>query len=272
MIDPKKAIHLVTTDSAKGILKYYFETNFPDDHIQIHSIRDPLTVGPLNDFTSFSDYKAYASFWKNINKVCNSRDEESAEDYFQSSNFINQFTIDFPQEIPLIIWHGTEAGEKLMVYRYCSLLKNRELYEINLDDWPMYSEDKNPSYPCNNLALRNPESLNGIFKIQKKITEENKSFYASEWKRLKEDKKLNRILQNGKIISVEEDYYDQSILNNCSPEYKNAARVIGETMSQQESTIGDYYLWYRVHLLINQNLLEWKGDLSTMRHLEIRKK
>lgn len=106
----------------------------------------------------------------------------------------------------------------------------------------------------------------------KKINETRKSFYAEEWERLKKDQKLNRILKDDKVISAEEDYYDQSILNNCTSEYQNTARVVGETMGQQETTIGDYYLLYRVHVLINQNLLEWQGNLKAMRDLEIRKK
>lgn len=60
MIDFKKAIHLISSISAKGNLKNYFETNYPDENIEIYSIHDPLTVGPLNDLTSSSDFKTYA--------------------------------------------------------------------------------------------------------------------------------------------------------------------------------------------------------------------
>lgn len=83
---------------------------------------------------------------------------------------------------------------------------------------------------------------------------------------------IKQNMKDGKVISVEEDYYDQNILDNCTSEYQKAARVIGETMGQQESTVGDYYLWYRIHILIHQNLLDCQGSPITMRDLEIRKK
>lgn len=35
-------------------------------------------------------------------------------------------------------------------------------------------------------------------------------------------------------------------------------------MEQQKSTVGDYYLLCRIYVLINQNLLDWKGNLKTM--------
>lgn len=266
MIDLKKAIHLVNTNSGKDNLTHYFKTNYPNDKIQIHCISDPLTVGPLNDLTSSSDYNAYASYWITIEKICNPNYVPQAKDYFQSPNFLKQFKVSFSKDTSLIIWHGNEAAEQLMLYRYCNLLKDRDLYEIDLKDWKMNTKETN----SNCLATLNPKDLDGIFNNIKKIDASRKSFYAKEWERLKKDKKLTRILKNEKMISVEEDYYDKNILDNCTPEYKNAANVIGETMETQESTIGDYSLFYRVHVLISQKVLEYRGDLSEIHHLEIK--
>jgi len=270
MIDFKKAIHLVYSNSGRGTLESYFRTHFSNDSIQIHCIYNDLTTGPLSDFTSPSDYEKFTSYWKTIDAVCSPNAvEDSNENDFSFSELSTEFSIDFPKEKQLIIWYGNEAGEKLMLYRYCNLLKERELFETNLDDWPMNSENDSKT---NCLAIQNPEDLNGILNIVKEIDNTLRSFYADEWERLKKDQKTNRILQDDDLISVNEDYYDQSILNNCTSEYQKAARIIGETMGQQESTVGDHYLWYRVHTLINQNLLECQGSKATMRDLEIRKK
>lgn len=270
MIDFKKAIHLVYSNPGRGTLEFYFKTHFPDDKIQVHCIYNDLTTGPLSDLTSTSDYEKFTSYWKAIDAVCSPDTIENSEKNDINFNDLStEFIIDFPKEKPLIIWHGSDAGEKLMLYRYCNLLNNRNLHEINLDDWPTTLEN---DYRTNCLAIQNPEDLNGIINIVQGIDENAKSFYANEWERLKNDQKTNRILQDDRVISVNEDYYDQSILENCSSDYQKAARVIGETMGKQKSTIGDYYLLYRIHMLINQQSLEYQGDLSTMRDLEIRKK
>lgn len=272
MIDPKKAIHLIHGHSGRGTLTYYFRTYLPNDKIQIQGIYSTFSVGPLSDFISSSDYEEYVAYWKSLNplNVFNSTDDEQLHYHFNSSLIVNQFKINFSKKKPLIIWHGSEVDEKLMLYRYCHLLKDRDLYEINLDEWPMNPEDN--YYISNCLATRRPEDLDGIFNIVKKIDRDSKTLYAEEWERLKKDQKTSRILQNGKVISVEEEYYDQDLLNNCTSEFQNAAKVIGKTMGQQKSTVGDHYLLCRIYVLINQNLLDWKGNLKAIRSFEIRKK
>ncbi|MCS3530879.1 DUF1835 domain-containing protein [Chryseobacterium sp. JUb7] len=269
MIDPKKAVHLVYGSSGSGILNYYFKTNFPDDEIHIHCIYNDLTTGPLTDFTSETDYEAYISYWKTIDRICHQESTENEESHFEYPELSIEFSINFPENQPLIIWHGSDAGEKLMLYRYCHLLQERNLFEINSDEWAVNSEIPDSQ---NRLGKRNPELLNGILNLVKKINDDDKNFYAEEWERLKKDQKSNRILKNDRIISVDEDYYDQNLLSLCTSEYQNAARIIGETMGQQESTVGDHYLFYRIHVLIDQNLLECKGNSALMRDLEIRKK
>jgi hypothetical protein len=267
MIDFKKAIHLVARNSARGILHQYFKTDYPDDEIEIHSIYDDLSVGPLNDCTSSTDYDAYADYWRTFEETTY-ENQPSDESFATPTVFFEEFTINFPQEKPLIIWHGSDTQEKIMLYRYCALL-NRDLYEINLDEWPVNSQEE---YNSNSLATRNPEHLNGIFKLIKKTEDTKKHIYAQEWERLKDDQKSVRIFRDGKVISVEENYYDQAVIDNCSSDFKTASKVIGETMAQQKSTVGDHFLWYRIQILIKQNLLEKRGNQITMRDLEIRKK
>ena len=265
IIDPKKAIHLVFGNSGKGNLDRYFKTNFPTEKMDIHCIYNDLSTGPLSDFTSNSDFEEYLSYWKQIDRFCN---PDETENNFPPTDHATEFSIDFPKEKSLIIWHGNETNEKLMLYRYCNLLKGRDLYEINLNKWSTSLENK---YHNNCLAMQNPEHLTGVFNNVKKIHNQDKSFYSEEWERLKQDNKLNRIVKSDRIISVDEDYYDQSILDNCTSKYQNAARIIGQTMGQQKTTIGDHYLLYRVHILITKKLIEWRGNLNAMRNFDIRK-
>lgn len=268
MIDFKKAIHLVSSVSAKGNLQNYFETKYPDEKIEIHSIHESLAIGPLNDLHSTSDFKAYADYWIAVEQICDHESTLFSDGYFNSDNYFKRFTTDFSKDNPLIIWHGNSADEKLMFYRYCSLLNDRELHHLDLNKW---SENSGKIY-FNSLAEINPKDLDGIFSILKKVEDDEQTFFAKEWQRLKNDQKLNRILRDGKLISVNEDYYDQEILANSTSEFQKASKIIGDTMEQYETTVGDYYLWYRIHVLIKQNVLESRGSAVTMRSLEIRKK
>ena len=53
----------------------------------------------------------------------------------------------------------------------------------------------------------------------------------------------------------EEDYFDESILSNCTNEFRNVARVIGETLYDSNFLIGDSFLHIRVIDLIARKKL-----------------
>ncbi|MCV9928724.1 DUF1835 domain-containing protein [Flavobacterium sp. LS1R49] len=276
MIDVKNAIHLVYGYSALGGLRAYFNEYYPNDKIEIHAIHTDLSVGPLNDFITPAHFDEIRAYHNLVDSVCKTQIEgcdyieiiyDDYDDDFQFPNLETQFKIDFPKDKPLIIWHGSSTGERIMLYRYCELLKGRDLYEINLDKRPL-----TPGYNSNSLATKNPlKDLDGIFDILNSINPEARNEYAQNWAQLKRDQKTTRILQNKKVYSVEDDFYDKAILANCTNDYQIAARVIGETMGQQKSDIGDYHLMYRLFILLNKNKIKARGNTASMQYFEVKR-
>lgn len=55
-----------------------------------------------------------------------------------------------------------------------------------------------------------------------------------------------------------------SILENTSNEYQRVSRIVGEIMGKNEQRIGDTYLAFRVHQLIQQGKLNYQGERPKM--------
>ncbi|WP_307840171.1 DUF3658 domain-containing protein [Bacillus cereus] len=91
-----------------------------------------------------------------------------------------------------------------------------------------------------------------------------------DWEKCSQTKDILRILLNGKIVAVPEDYYDAFILENTSKEYQKASRVVGIVMGESNQCIGDTYLDFRVSQLIRQGKLIYQGNLSFLGDFEIR--
>ncbi|UIJ69805.1 DUF3658 domain-containing protein (plasmid) [Bacillus cereus] len=66
----------------------------------------------------------------------------------------------------------------------------------------------------------------------------------NDWEKWSQTKDILRILLNGKIVAVSEDYYDTFILENTSKEYQKASRIVGIVMGESNHCIGDTYLGF----------------------------
>ncbi|WP_018665416.1 DUF3658 domain-containing protein [Heyndrickxia acidiproducens] len=100
------------------------------------------------------------------------------------------------------------------------------------------------------------------------------------WLSLMDKHENLRIWQNGKILSVPEDYYDEFIINKAKKlhsirrkkEFIIAPRIIGEVLGYLEQYVGDSFIEYRIRKLIEAGVFEAKGSLEAMRLYRVRLK
>lgn len=75
---------------------------------------------------------------------------------------------------------------------------------------------------------------------------------------------------------INDEEIDSLLLANSSLIWQKVAKVVGVSMlqvnKQKRENKDDIYFAKRVESLINEGLLEYKGDLSNMRNCEIRLK
>ncbi|QZY54952.1 DUF1835 domain-containing protein [Crassaminicella profunda] len=261
-----KFIHIVFGDSAAGTLRYFFKNNETEYKGEIINFREDYSIGPIYEMdTEIGLKKRIRWFEKMFKQVC-------IEDYFEDieKEFIDTYESikNIDQDAKIIIWHGENTSDQVGIRYLATALKNKELYEVNISD--SYIKDYNDNlYKMRAFGECSPEEINHLILTMKKLEKEKWNDFISDWEHLRKSKENLRILKD-EIIGVDESYYDQEILSNCTFNFKKAARIIGATMGKSDQLVGDTFIDYRVRKLIESGKIEYQGKLETMRDFEIR--
>nr|WP_269448740.1 DUF3658 domain-containing protein [Metabacillus kandeliae] len=100
------------------------------------------------------------------------------------------------------------------------------------------------------------------------LKEEEINRLADEWLAISEEGALLRLWENGRIVSVSEDYLDEFILKRAKKvhrwrkKYMAAARLIGETIGHLDQYIGDDFIEYRIRKLVEKGELASRGRMD----------
>lgn len=79
--------------------------------------------------------------------------------------------------------------------------------------------------------------------------------YAEEWRKLREENSLLRAVENGKVISAGEDYYD-GIIRGCFPKGScSIAEIIGNVLAK-ELAVSDFLIAQRIKAFIDSGELK----------------
>jgi len=76
-----------------------------------------------------------------------------------------------------------------------------------------------------------------------------------------------------KLSETELNIIDSALLSNISSQWRKVARVVGTTMSEQESRIKgipDVFYAQRILQLAQKGLIESQGNLQAMRYSEVK--
>lgn len=258
-----KFVHIVFGDCAVGTLKYFFQNNQNEFNGEIINFREEHSIGPIYEIdTEIGLRKRIEWFEKMIKEI-------SVYDHFKNieKEFIDTYEIikNIEPDSKIVIWYGENTANQVGLRYLNSLLRNKELYEVNVSE----------SYNINRYKPRAfgecaPEEIDHLILTMKKLEKEKCNRLMSDWEVLRTSKEKLRILKNDKIIGVDESYYDHEILSNCTFNFKKSVSVIGSTMGKSAQLVGDTYLDYRVRKLIESGKIEYRGKLENMRDFEIR--
>lgn len=113
---------------------------------------------------------------------------------------------------------------------------------------------------------------------QEKVRPELISAYAMKWRQLQEENAPLRVMLNGQLQSVPEDFYDSFIVREIAtqPEQFKMAIVIGNVIGKYQLGIGDAWVSFRIEKMIHNGILEIvqdtpENDISYCRILRKRK-
>ena len=103
-----------------------------------------------------------------------------------------------------------------------------------------------------------PEMYYEALKLEKEITKKQIEICSDRWKELCKENAPMRLMVNGNLVSLPEDFLDSFIRNTIIklPEKFTIARLVGDVMGVYELMVGDFSLYERVLCFVERGELE----------------
>ncbi len=253
-------IHIVFNTADVEVLQKVIEL---DESLNgnIIEIKDDYAVGPIIDIYDEYGYQQRRDWWKNLLQH---------SPYQEQINIVNDKlavhqllqTLDGNEFEEVWIWMAQNAHDVSGYYWLMSQLKNYQgrIQVLYLNNLPFINEKGLIFYPQHLYQIQPKEFLKAK-KLARPITLSEFEVDPDEWKKLCNENAVVRILEGGKkIVSKEESFFDNDILNVVTTEFQKLNKIIHSTLNKMIHKTGDVFLVWRIKKLIEQERLEMQGD------------
>lgn len=163
----------------------------------------------------------------------------------------------------LYLWYGSSEEFCGMLYTL-ELLKDRKLNTYIIDVKEIVIKYKDIKFKARSTGEIIPKNIEKYAAAKRKLDSNEYRKFLDTWESLKQDNSILRVLKDGKVKSVDEDYFDIDILKYTSKEFRNPIRTIGEVLGKSEERISDEYIFWRIKELIKAGKIEHRGKFSVI--------
>ncbi|ETT86929.1 DUF1835 domain-containing protein [Bacillus mycoides] len=264
-------IHITFGDSAYGNLKYTFQQRHEYKNEKVICVNEDFSIGPIYKLDSIEGMQERKQWLKEVLTTVGPASDLDYLDWIETTlKQSSQIIEEVPSGSKVILWYGENASDVIGVRFVLSLLqdKNMQFEVVNVTDFSHYIEfkvrdlqDKEIPHVLKSLGEMPSELILEALQTKKELSQAQVQSLIQDWKKFSQTNGVLRLLVDGKINTVSEDYYDVSILANTSNEYKSASVIVGNIMGENEQRIGDTYFTFRVYQLIQQGKLSFQNDL-----------
>ena len=245
----KKVIHIVIGESAGGSLKYYLQNIEKNFHDEVLVVSEDLSFGPIGEIDLEKGRQNRAKW---LLDMYNNLSYDMGENNKDNFNRLHEKIMSINSKDSVLIWHGPNAKDQVALRYLVACLKTKSIYEVNIKDLRSFGE-------CP------PEDFGKLRTHRCEIKEDRLQVLKCEWKYLRNSKSNLRVYEDCKLKIVNEDYFDNYLLENCSYNFDRAPRIIGQTMGRTDHLMNDVFLDYRLRHLIQNQVVSMSGELATMR-------
>jgi hypothetical protein len=252
-----KSLHIGYGDSATGCILDAIESYGLPGNGAVPS-RDDFTQGPISECMTVSGIQQRISYWDSVEKALNFG-MDVQDFYHKSMQLLENIEADH-----ITIWVGDSCHDTLATGWLLSFLEKKKIqwFTVNLAD--IKREDMPEGLPVVNLAMYTPDQLSNLWKYRKTLSDKDKKYYISTFQTASEENSYYRIQDKGRIVSVEEDYYDDYILSQIGNEFEPVTKIIGRVLRDGTQRISDITVEWNIKKLIARKKIKYKGDLSRM--------
>ena len=264
----KKFLHIVFGDSAEGLLKFSLKWHNKSEFCdEIFNFKDDFSIGPLMNIDNNENLTSRINWFEKIFITTGTSDiykdfENNIVSFYDSLSLISE-------KDSIVIWHGKNPCDQTALRYLCNKFQNNKIYEIDISKFEIkFNGDEN--YIPKSVAHCNPQDIEELFFNISEIEKETRKNFSNQWNNINNSNKNLRLLENNNVVSVNENYFDSEILENCTDNFKMTTKIIGDTMGKSDHMISDLYIDYRIRTLINERQLIYRGNLKRMRDFEIK--
>jgi hypothetical protein len=145
------------------------------------------------------------------------------------------------------------------------------LYVVNINGLPFLDVNGKVYYP-KNISQILPKELIKARKLARLVTPSEMEVDTDEWKKLLQENAGIRTHEGGKkLLSRNENHYDNILLSFCSHQFQKASRIITQSLNKFNVPTGDVYLGWRLKKMAEQGSLIMQGDTSkTLRDFDVK--
>ncbi|WP_291570725.1 DUF1835 domain-containing protein [Clostridium sp. UBA4548] len=260
-------IHICFSDSAGGCLKYAISTNKLLVGNKVMTFWDDISNGYIGNGVNVQERIKWLNKIFGEDDTYSFKDEELHQYYSSFKNGISKISC----SDTVYLWYGNSGNELCAMLYTLELLKGKtpNLYLINVSD-VIYENSCGEVFSYRAVGEVVAEKLQFFINLKRKVEPKEYEDLMKQWELLKRDNSLLRLFKNGKVESVNEDYFDIDILKYTEREFNRAARTVGTVLGLSETPISDSYIFWRVKELVKAGLLEFRGKFGVMREMEIK--
>ena len=123
------------------------------------------------------------------------------------------------------------------------------------------------------VGMINPERLRTLLGRERPATALEVEQASQNWRKLKLENTPFRVVTATGLVSAQIDYFDSSLLQQATSDWKRVLRVVGEVMAfcgEPYLQVGDTMLLARVVALVGEGKLLADGDPRDMRSCRVR--
>ena len=190
--------------------------------------------------------------------------------YYNGNNSFN-FTQDFNKLKELVnkcekirVWSSHfDSDDYCLLLLICYLFKNKEISAI-------FSEEYD--YSAVRVSAVSEKEISELEKREHVLTEKQKEDYINEWKKIVEDNKELRYMDNGKVVSCDIDIFDNEIINRLEKTGKvYIFKLVGDIMGNSPIPDVSYPDWVYIYLIerLEKNRIIKSNIIDGKKYIEL---
>lgn len=157
------------------------------------------------------------------------------------------------------IWYSDAPYSKCGFYSLCQMVQNYNI-DVHVVKLPEYVVRKTSIISYRNWGEVSAEEFAGFLSHERVLAKEEVRMYALLWIELIEDNSPLRAVINGRLTSVQDDFYDFLIWKRLTYKPVKEARLIGDILGCFHIGIGDWWFAKRIDYFIQQDKIKVLED------------